>query len=149
MRMLLKYYKTRSYLKKFPLEIQLMLKYASVSKIRRYFRHRLFYRYGCDISHAAQLDSSVIFPHPLGIIIGSKVVVEDSCVIYQQVTLGSTSSSVGMPHVKKNVTIYAGAKLVGDIVVGENSIIGANAVVTKSVPKDSVVVGANIIKNRS
>ena len=54
-----------------------------------------------------------------------------------------------MPHIQKNVTVYAGAKLVGEIVVGENSIVGANAVVTKSVPRDSVVVGANIIKRCS
>lgn len=53
-----------------------------------------------------------------------------------------------MPYIKQNVTIYAGAKVVGGIEVGENSIIGANAVVTKSVPPGHVVVGANCIRKR-
>lgn len=53
-----------------------------------------------------------------------------------------------MPTIKSGTTISSGAKIIGDIIIGNNCIIGANAVVTKSVPNNSVVVGANKIHKR-
>lgn len=69
-----------------------------------------------------------------------------NCWINQQVTIGS--SAVGCPVVGDNVTIHAGAKVLGDITIGDGAIIGANAVVVKSVPPNATVVGvpAYIVK---
>ncbi|RYE57486.1 MAG: serine acetyltransferase, partial [Sphingobacteriales bacterium] len=70
-----------------------------------------------------------------------------NCWINQQVTIGF-SSKTDCPVIKDNVKIYAGAKVIGNIVIEENSIIGANAVVVKNVPKSSTVVGipAHVVK---
>lgn len=64
----------------------------------------------------------------------------DNCWINQQVSIGYTSST-GAPRIGDNVTINAGAKVLGDIVVGDNAKVGANAVVIKNVPSDCTVVG--------
>jgi serine O-acetyltransferase len=145
---LLKLLTTHNPKKRFALECQLMFYYGGKSKfLRKHFQRRLYYVYGCEISPSARIDGSVEFVHPLGVIIGSQAVVEEGCTIYQQVTLGSDFYSDNkMPHVKKRTLIGTGAKLIGDITIGENCIIGANAVVTQSIPDNSVVVGANIIK---
>lgn len=148
---IIKLFLTKNPIKRFPMEVQLMLRYAKGPKaLRKYFQRRLYYVYACDISHSAKIDASTVFPHPTGIVIGSQAVVEKDCFIYQQVTLGSDFFSDNkMPYVKQNTRIGTGAKLIGNIVIGKNCIIGANAVVTKSVPDDSIVVGSNIIKKRS
>ncbi|MDA3947318.1 MAG: serine acetyltransferase [Helicobacteraceae bacterium] len=136
--------------KRFRLECQLMFDYAKRSSfMRKRFQRRLYYIYGCEISPSAHIDENVEFIHPLGIVIGSKAVVEEGCIIYQQVTLGSDfTDTQKMPYVKKRTLIGAGAKLIGGITIGENCIIGANAVVTRSVPDNSIVVGANKIRSR-
>jgi len=141
---------TKNPIKSFQMEMQLMLHYSDRSRLlRKYFQRRLYYIYSCDISHSTKIHESVGFPHPIGVVIGSQAVVESGCKIYQQVTLGSDFLSDNkMPHIKENTTIGTGAKLIGDITIGKNCIIGANAIVTKSVPDNCVVVGANIIKEK-
>lgn len=79
----LKWIRASGPLKKFPLEVALMCEHSKNKRLRKYFRNRLFYRYGCDISHKAYLHKSTVFPHPLGIIIGSRVAVDSGVVIYQ------------------------------------------------------------------
>ncbi len=145
---ILKLFLTRNPIKRFQMECQLMLHYSQKSRfLRKYFQRRLYYVYGCDISHSAQIDKAAAFPHPIGIVIGSNAVIEKNCSIYQNVTLGSNFASDNkMPYIKQNSSIGAGAKLIGDITIGENCIVGANAVVTKSVPDNSIVVGANQIR---
>lgn len=141
---------TRNPKKRFRLECQLMFDYSRRSAfLRKRFQRRLYYVYGCEISPSARIDATVEFVHPLGVVIGSKAVVEEGCTVYQQVTLGSDfTETQKMPYVKRGTLIGAGAKLIGGITVGENCIIGANAVVTKSVPDNSIVVGANVIRPR-
>lgn len=63
--------------------------------------------------------------------------------IYQHVTIGSKMTSNEMPTIEDNVKIFAGAKVLGGITVGEGSIIGANAVITKSVPPHHMAVSCN------
>ncbi len=63
----------------------------------------------------------------------------ENCTIYQQVTLGKVEG--GQPTIGNNVTIYAGAKVVGRVRVGDNVTIGANSVVIKNVPADVTVIG--------
>lgn len=94
---------------------------------------------------------SIIFPHPIGIVIGSNAKIASNVVIYQNVTIGRKtlyeSSETGYPIVEENVVIYANVVVAGGIRIGENSIVGASAVVTKDVPPNSLVIGINNIKN--
>lgn len=83
-----------------------------------------------------------VLPHPVGVVIGKKVRVGYNCKIYQNVTIGVRSESEeDYPLLGNNIIVYAGAVIVGNISIGDNSIIGANCMVTKSVPPNSVVVG--------
>ncbi|SFV63654.1 Serine acetyltransferase [hydrothermal vent metagenome] len=117
--------------------------------IRKFFQRRLYYKYHCDISHTATIHPSVTFPHPIAIVIGSQATIHKNCSIYQNVTIGSNfDSDNSMPTIEANTLIGTGAKLIGNITVGKNCIIGANAVVTKSVPNNSIVTGVNNIRKR-
>lgn len=116
------------------------------------FRH-LVYRYGCFMNLNSDIGIGLKIPHPNGIVIGEKVQIGKNCTIYQQVTIGGKiigdAKAGNYPKIKDNVVIFAGAKLIGNINVGEHSIVGANSVVNKNVPSNSVVAGvpAKIIKN--
>jgi len=79
--------------------------------------------------------------HPTNIMIGAGVEIGKDCIIFHDVTLG-TGPIPGTPKIGNNVDIYPGARVLGGIVIGDNSMIGANCVVTKDVPPDSVVVAA-------
>lgn len=98
---------------------------------------------GVDIHPAAVLGSGIFIDHATGVVIGETAEVGDDVTIYQGVTLGGIS----LEHVKRHptignrVTIGAGAKILGPINIGDDSRIGANAVVVKSIPANSVVVG--------
>lgn len=148
LRLLFKFFTTNSPQKLIKIEIQLMYLFNNKSKyLRKKFSRRIYYKYACEISNMSQIHSSVNFIHPIAVIIGSNVVIEENCQIYQNVTIGSNfCSNNKMPYIKKNTKIGAGAKLIGDIQIGQNCIIGANAVVTKSVPDNSLVFGYNKVK---
>lgn len=98
---------------------------------------------GVEIHPAAHLGSGIFIDHALGVVIGETTEIGNDVTIYQGVTLGGTSLSQGKRHptIADRVIIGAGAKLLGPITIGEDSRIGANAVVLKSVPAKSVVVG--------
>lgn len=98
---------------------------------------------GVELHPAAVLGRGVFIDHATGVVIGETAQVGDDVTIYQGVTLGGTSLSVGKRHptIGDRVTIGAGAKILGPITIGEDSRIGANAVVVKPVPPRSVVVG--------
>jgi serine O-acetyltransferase len=98
---------------------------------------------GVDIHPAAVLGSGIFIDHAVGVVIGETAEVGNDVTIYQGVTLGGTSLEHGKRHptIGARVTIGAGAKILGPITIGDDSRIGANAVVVSSVPCDSVVVG--------
>jgi len=97
---------------------------------------------GADCSPKAKYGKGLYFPHPSCVIIGTGVNIKDNISVYQGVTLGrSYYDTVGYPEVKDGAFIYAGAKIIGAVSIGENSVIGANAVVTKDVPDNMVAVG--------
>lgn len=101
-------------------------------------------QYGCYISQTSIIGNSLNLPHPVGIVIGDHVVIEDDVSIYQNVTLGSHGKEGGpleYPYVHKDVRIFAGAVLVGNIRVGEYATVGANSVVLSDVPPYSTAVG--------
>lgn len=94
------------------------------------------------------IGAGLFIQHGIATIISAESIGKD-CWINQQVTIGY-SHKMERPEIGDNVTIYAGAKIIGKVRVGNNSIIGANAVVVKNVPDDCTVVGvpAYIIKRK-
>lgn len=84
-------------------------------------------------------------PHLNGIIVSDKARIGSNCTIFHQVTLGISSvpGEAGAPTIMDNAMIGAGAKVIGDVVVGEFVAVGANAVVTKDVPAHTTVIGCN------
>lgn len=98
---------------------------------------------GIEIHPAAVVGRRLIIDHGMGVVIGETAVIGDDVYLYHQVTLGGTSSERGKRHptVGNNVIIGAGAKVLGDILVGDNARVGANAVVVQPVPAGVTVVG--------
>jgi len=103
-----------------------------------------------DIHPAAKLGRRVFIDHGVGVVIGETAVLGDDVIVYQQVTLGGVSTSKGKRHptLGNNVVIGAGAKVLGNIIIGDNSKVGANSVVVKDVPADSTAIGipARVLK---
>ena len=96
-----------------------------------------------DIHPAAKIGRRVFIDHGVGVVIGETAVIGNDVVIYQQVTLGGVSTSKGKRHptIGDNVVIGAGAKVLGNIYVGDDAKIGANSVVVKNVPFSATAVG--------
>lgn len=100
--------------------------------------------YECSIGKYTKLGYGGI-----GVVIHSKAIIGENVMIGPQVTIGGRSNNPNVPRIGSNVFIGAGAKILGDVVIEDNVIIGANAVVIHSVPKNSIVAGnpAKIIKS--
>ena len=96
-----------------------------------------------DIHPAAQIGRRVFIDHGTGVVIGETTIIEDDVLIYQGVTLGGVSLTHGKRHptIRKGVVIGAGAKVLGNIEIGQDAKIGANSVVVKPVPSCSTAVG--------
>lgn len=107
--------------------------------LKKIIRNHLERKYSILIGINSKIGDNFSLEHFLGIVIGSDVVIGDNCKIYQQVTLGQKNNRY--PKIGDNVTIYAGAKVIGGIEIGNNVTIGANAVVLNDVPDNSIVVG--------
>lgn len=103
---------------------------------------RLQRKYGVFLPFAAHFDSSLILRHPIGIIIGESVELGKNVIIFQNVTLGRSDTYISAyPSIGDNTIIYSGAVVLGNINIGKNCIVAANAVVTKDVPDNSLAVG--------
>ena len=98
---------------------------------------------GVEIHPGAILGSGLFIDHATGVVIGETAEVGDNVTIYHGVTLGGSGNDTGKRHptIGDRVIIGAGAKVLGAIKIGDDSRIGANAVVVKEVPSSSVVVG--------
>jgi len=98
---------------------------------------------GIEIHPGAVIGPGFFIDHGMGVVIGETAEVGANVTLYHGVTLGGTSLQKGKRHptLEDNVVVGAGAKILGAIVIGEGSRIGANAVVVKPVPPNSVVVG--------
>ena len=105
-----------------------------------------------DIHPAAEIGENVFIDHGIGVVIGETTIIGNNVTIYQGVTLGGVSLNPGKRHptIEDDVTIGAGAKILGNITIGKESKIGANSVVVKDVPPYSTVVGipGKIIKRK-
>lgn len=140
--------------------VELLFNYPGVWAIVNYRFAHFFYKKGLkrlaraicgisafitnvDIHPAATIGRHVFLDHAFGIVIGETAIIGDFSLIYQGVTLGGVnlSRSKRHPTLQNGVVVGAGAKILGDIVIGENSKIGANSVVIKNVPPNSTAVG--------
>jgi len=105
---------------------------------------------GIEIHPKAKIGKNLFIDHGMGVVIGETSEIGDNVTIYHMVTLGGISPSIESdsqrnikrhPTLKDNVVVGSGAQVLGPIVVGKNAKIGANAVVTKDVPENAVMVG--------
>jgi serine O-acetyltransferase len=98
---------------------------------------------GVEIHPGARIGSGFFIDHGMGVVIGETAEVGPNVTMYHGVSLGGTSWKKGKRHptIEEDVVIGAGAKVLGPITIGARTRIGANAVVVKDVPPDSVVVG--------
>lgn len=98
---------------------------------------------GIEIHPGARIGKGLFIDHGMGVVIGETAVIGDNVTLFQGVTLGGTGKETGKRHpsVGNNVVIGAGAKILGNITIGECSYVGANAVVLRDVPRHSTVVG--------
>jgi len=98
---------------------------------------------GIEIHPAARIGQGLFIDHGAGVVIGETAEIGDDVTLYQGVTLGGTGFATGKRHptLEDNVTVGAGAKLLGAIQVGHGAKIGANSVVIHDVPPNTTVVG--------
>ena len=98
---------------------------------------------GIEIHPGARIGKGLFIDHGMGVVIGETTEIGDNVTLFQGVTLGGTGKEKGKRHptVRDRAVIGAGAKVLGSIIIGENAQIGANAVVIREVPANSVVVG--------
>jgi len=98
---------------------------------------------GVEIHPGAIIGRRLLIDHGMGVVIGETSIVGDDCTIYQGCTLGGTGKEKGKRHptILDNVTIGAGARILGNITIGENSRVGAGSVVLRDIPDNSTVVG--------
>jgi len=114
-----------------------------ISQLSRFFT-------GIEIHPRAEIGKNFFIDHGMGVVIGETSEIGDNVTIYHATTLGGISPSIKSdeqrdvkrhPTLKNNVVVGSGAQVLGPIIVGENAKIGANAVVTKDVPANAVMVG--------
>ena len=96
-------------------------------------------KHGVKLGYNVKIGKNLIICHHNGIVIGEKVEIGDNCRIYHQVTLGQKDNKY--PVVKDNVTLFPGCKIIGNITIGNNSIVAPNSVVIKDIPDNAVVSG--------
>lgn len=110
--------------------------------------YRMLYRkvrntYGIDLPYTVQLGRRVVIEHQGAIIIHGHCIIGDDCIIRQGVTLGNRylDRPLDAPKLGKRVNVGAGAKILGDVTIGDDAAIGANAVVVKDIPAGHTAVG--------
>lgn len=140
--------------------IEILLLYPSICAVSNYrianffYKKRLFFLArlisqtakfftGIEIHPGATIGKCLFLDHGLGIVIGETSIVGDFVTIYQGVTLGGTGKDIGKRHptIGNNVTIGAGAKILGPIKIADGTKIGANSVVLKDTMLNSTAVG--------
>ena len=101
------------------------------------------FRTGVEIHPGARLGRRLFIDHGMGVVIGETAIVGDDVTLYQGVTLGGTGKAEGKRHPTLRDGVFVGntANILGNIVIGERSRVGAGSVVLRDVPPDSTVVG--------
>ncbi len=98
---------------------------------------------GIEIHPGAQIGRRFFIDHGMGVVIGETTIIGDDVTLYQGVTLGGTGKEKGKRHptLRNNVVVGGGAKILGNITIGENCRVGAGSVVLNDVPDNSTIVG--------
>ncbi|MCL1942242.1 MAG: hypothetical protein FWF54_01640 [Candidatus Azobacteroides sp.] len=137
--------------------------FEKLVKINCYSKNKIFKKaaadlleklYCCEIN-CTEIDKSVLFAHHARgcTIVASKIC--ENVVIFQNVSIGSNMKfnkaggeweNVGNPIISKNVIIADGAKILGPVIIGENSVVAAGAIITKNMPANSIAYGVNQFK---
>lgn len=105
-------------------------------------QNRNIKKHGCDIGFQAEIGSGFAIGHSVGVVITGDAIIGKNCTIMSGVTIGAKKGkNEGAPIIGENVYIGTGAKIVGKCVVGNDVIIGANAVVIKDIKANSIAVG--------
>ena len=114
-----------------------------ISQVVRFFT-------GIEIHPGAKIGKNLFIDHGMGVVIGETSEIKDNVTIYHMVTLGGISPSTNSddqrdakrhPTLEDNVVIGSGAQVLGPVTIGKNAKVGANAVVTKDVPENAVMIG--------
>ncbi|MDX2096288.1 MAG: serine O-acetyltransferase [Leptolyngbyaceae cyanobacterium bins.59] len=119
----------------------------------RFISHLARFLTGVEIHPGAQIGRGVFIDHGMGVVIGETAIVGNYCLIYQGVTLGGTGKETGKRHptLGQQVVVGAGAKILGNIQIGDRARIGAGSIVLRHVPSGCTAVGVpgrNICRNR-
>lgn len=119
-------------------KIHLKILARFLSQLARFFT-------GIEIHPGAVIGKRLFIDHGMGVVIGETTIIGNDCQLYQGVTLGGVGTGEHKvkrhPTLMNNVMISAGAKIIGDVTIGDNSIVGASSVVLKDVPPNCTVVG--------
>jgi len=123
-------------LSKFLWQLKIPILPRAVSQIGKFLT-------GIEIHPGATIGKGLFIDHGMGVVIGETAIIGENVTLFQGVTLGGTGKETGKRHptLGNNIVIGTGAKVLGNITIGDNSYIGANAVVVKDVPVNSTVVG--------
>jgi len=116
---------------------------AGIPVIPRLLSHIMRFFTGVEIHPAAKIGPGFVIDHGMGVVIGETAEIGKNCLLYQGVTLGGTGKEKGKRHptLGNNVTVGAGAKILGAITIGNNAVIGANSVILKPVTDNAICVG--------
>ncbi|HKD86528.1 MAG TPA: serine O-acetyltransferase [Terriglobales bacterium] len=98
---------------------------------------------GIEIHPGAEIGRRFFVDHGMGVVIGETTIIGDDVTLFQGVTLGGTGKETGKRHptLRNGVVVGSGARVLGNIVIGENSRVGAGSVVLRDIPDNSTVVG--------
>ena len=123
---------------------------AKFDLIARIFSQFSRFLTGIEIHPGADIGKNLFIDHGMGVVIGETSKIGNNVTIYHNVTLGGVAPSINSndqrntkrhPTLEDNVVIGSGAQVLGPIIIGKNSLIGSNAVVTKDVPEKSIMAG--------
>ena len=123
---------------------------AKFDLIARIISHFARFLTGIEFHPGAKIGKNLFIDHGMGVVIGETSEIGDNVTIYHNATLGGISPSINSneqsnikrhPTLKDNVVVGSGAQVLGPIVIGKNAKIGSNAVVTKDVPENAVMIG--------
>lgn len=112
-------------------------------KILLYYNRKLQIRYGIEIPYMTKIGEGLVIPHFGGIVVNGNCEIGKNCTILQGVTIGNNlyKGKDNLSKIGDNVSIGAGAKIIGNVIIGNSVTIGANSVVTKSFPNNCVIAG--------
>ena len=125
-----------------------------IDKILYYISYAIYkhnqYLTGIQLPVKTRVGKGLTFAHFSNIVIASTAIIGENTIIYNGVTIGTVHTHKGAPVLGNNIVLYTGCKILGDVKIGNNVIIGANAVVTKDIPDNSVAVGipAKVISDK-